>query len=43
VYLITAVWAILLAAVAIRRHLAFGGGPEPSAKVGGGHRSGSPV
>ena len=28
VYLITAVWAIVLAAVAIRRHLAFGGGPD---------------
>ncbi len=28
VYLITAGWAILLAAVAIRRHLTFGGGPD---------------
>lgn len=28
VYLVTAIWAILLAAVAIRRHLAFAGGPD---------------
>jgi uncharacterized membrane protein len=28
VYLIVAVWAIVLATVAIRRHLAFGGGPD---------------